>query len=538
VSSDDPRDPFLSRRELLMGGGALAGMAAVPMVHAGARPGASVEMPSWPYDSLRDSLAAMEARGLVMRFDRVDQDAYEATALMYKAIDVFGAYEAPVLVFENIKVNGEWLEGPVIANNQGHWDIEALVFGLEPVPHDGKATYRKAMAHLEGILEKGRGSWPLIPPVEVDPKDAPCKAVVLTGDDVDLTRYPFFQSNPADGGRYVNTGSVFTVDKELGKNFGTYRCQIKGPQILGVNPEPGNTAYKHFVAMRERGEKVAKIAIALGQDPITWTVSGSIVAPKRGQRVDELALAGGLRGKPLEVVRSEINPDILVPAHCEMIIEGEVPLDEPMLPEGPFGEMYGYMGLRKEENFWMRVTTITQRRKPWFLNSFTGATRGFVTAPLEAGAVMRLRQRVPNLVALHSPVEAVGWTILSIDKNKAGQGLEIGNMIAQFVGIAKVVVVVDKDIDVLDRVAVAHAISSRWQPYPAANIIEEVRGMPLDPSSPNRPMTSKIVIDATQQWPEEGGPEFYPRLNRTLLEEGAPGIFDSINKKYGHRFYS
>lgn len=538
MSKDESMDPSLSRRELLVGGTALAGLSAVAVKsEAVARPGAKTTPPSWPYDGLRDYVAALEARDLVMRFDRVDQDAYEATALMYRAIDVYGTYDAPTLIFENLKINGRWIKGPMVANHQGHWDTEALTFGIDPIPRDGKGTYRKAMAHLDGILQQGRGSWPLLEPVEVDAKDAPCKEIVVTGDDIDLTQFPFIQSNPADGGRYVNTGSVFTVDEELGKNFGTYRCQIKGPRKLGVNPEPGQTGWRHLMAKRERGEKVAKIAIALGQDPITWTVSGSVVAPRRGERVDELALAGGLRRKPLEVVRSETNPDILVPAHCEMVIEGEVPLDEPMLPEGPFGEMYGYLGLRKEENFWMRVTAITHRPNPWFLNSFTGATRGFVTAPLEAGAMLRLRRAIPNIVAMHSPVEAVGWTIVSIDKTAVGQGLEAGNLVANVVGIAKVVVVVDKDIDVLDRVEVMHTISSRWQPHPAANIIEEVRGMPLDPSSPNRPMTSKIVIDATRQWPEEGGPTVYPRRNRSLLEEGAPDAFAQVDAKFGHRFY-
>ena len=402
----------ISRRKVLAGGAAIATGAALAEARAAARPRtADVSGAGWPYDSMRDYVAALEERGLVMRFERVDQDAYEATGLMYKAIDTFGMYDAPTLLFEEIKIDGQWIKGPLLANHQGHWDTEALVFGLEPVPHDGRATYRKALAHLTDILKEGRGSWPLIEPKEVARQEAPCKQVVLTGEDVDLNRFPFIQSNPADAGRYVNTGSVFTVDPEIGANFGTYRCQIKGPRKLGVNPEPGQTGWRHLMAMRERGDKVAKIAIALGQDPITWTISGSIVAPKRGQRVDELALSGGLRGKPLEIVPSETNPHILVPAHSEMIIEGEVPLDQPMEPEGPFGEMYGYLGLRKEENFWMNVTTITHRRNPWFLNSFTGATRGFVTAPLEANSTLGLKRFIPNLLEVHSPVEATGWTI-------------------------------------------------------------------------------------------------------------------------------
>ena len=206
----DTRKGSVSRRELLVGSGALAGMSAFAKAQAAARPGASAEAPSWPYDGLRDYLEALEARGLVMRFDRVDQDNYEATALMYKAIDVFGMYEAPTLVFENIKIDGQWMEGPVIANHQGHWDTEALTFGLEPVPHNGRETYRNAMAYLGGLLEQGRGSWPLLDPIEVDAQNAPCKEVVITGDDIDLLQFPFIQSNPADAGRYVNTRARYS----------------------------------------------------------------------------------------------------------------------------------------------------------------------------------------------------------------------------------------------------------------------------------------------------------------------------------------
>ncbi len=75
---------------------------------------------------------------------------------------------------------------------------------------------------------------------------------------------------------------------------------------------------------------------------------------------------------------------VLVPANCEMIIEGVVPLDEPLLPEGPFGEMYGYLGRKKDENFWMNVTAVTYRKDPWLMNQFTGVTRGYVTAPVSS----------------------------------------------------------------------------------------------------------------------------------------------------------
>jgi len=541
MAERDDRRGGVSRREFLASGAGVAALAtadaALARAQADAQARATTAAPTpapasgargfeyGPFDDLRDYMREVERRGLVLRVKSLDQDQYEATALFYRLVDRFGMYEAPAVVIENVKIDGRWVKGPLVTNHCGHWDTECITFGIEPVQGNGRETYRRALARVDGLLQKG--AFPTAPFATVARAEAPCKEVILTGDAVDLTQFAFIQSNPADAGRYVNTGSVFTSDPELGKNFGTYRCQIKGPRVLGVNPEPGQGAYRMFMKQRERGEKIARVSIALGQDPITWVVSGSKLA--RGN-VDELELVSGIRGRPLRVVRSETN-DHLVPAMSEMVIEGEVPLDQE-LPEGPFGEMYGYMGKAKSENFFMNVTCITHRRNPWILNMFTGAGRGFPTAPLEQLSITAFRRFVPNVVLMHSPVEATGLTFVSIRKQKPGEALEIGKRVAEVVGIAKVVVVVEEDIDVLDRTAVMHAMGSRWQPQSATLIVPEARGMPLDPSLVKSPMTSKIVIDATRQWPQEGGPQEYQALNRTMLSELAPDAFPQIDAKW------
>jgi 4-hydroxy-3-polyprenylbenzoate decarboxylase len=482
-----------------------------------------------PFEDLREWMAELERRNLVLRVRNIDQDAYEGTALMYRLIDRFGMYFAPALVMENVRIDGRWYKGPIITNHFGHWDTECLSFGLQPVAGDHIATYYKALARVDEFLKQGQGgAFPTAPFVEVKRDAAPCKQVVLRGEQIDLTRFAFMQSNPADSGRYVNTGSVFTDDRELGKNFGTYRCEIKGPRLLGINPEEGQGAWQAFMKAKERGESSVKVSIALGQDPVTWVVSSSKL---NRAKADELEVVSAIRGRALRVVRSETNGH-LVPASSEMVIEGEVPLDQGMLPEGPFGEMYGYMGARKTANFWMNVTAVTHRRNPWFVNQFTGVTRGFTTAPLEQMALSAMKRFVPNIKMLHTPVEATGLCFVSIKKQKPGEALEIGKRIAQIVGIAKVVVVVDDDIEVLDRTAVMHTLGSRWQPAPATAIIPESRGMPLDPSLTKRPMTSKVVIDATRQWPEEGGPAQYQALNRTELERLAPEAFKHIDSRW------
>ncbi|MCB1623350.1 MAG: UbiD family decarboxylase [Pseudomonadales bacterium] len=518
----------LSRRGFLASS-AVAGALAVAETES-AQAAARVSTPQgWafgPFDSMRDYVRELDRRGLLLKLRNIDLDAYEGTALMYRLVDRFGMYEAPALYLENVKIDGQWMKGPVISNHYGHWDTECLVFGMSPVPGDHFATYYKAMARVEQILDKG--VFPEQPYAELGAEHAPVKQVVLRGEQIDLRRFPFVWSNPGDAGRYINSGSVHTEDVELGKNFGTYRCQIKGPRTLGVNPEPNQSAWKMFMKKKERGDKLAQVAIVLGQDPIMWVVSSSKLA--RG-KTDEYRMVSAIRGKPIELVKCE-TLDMLIPAHAEMVIEGEVPLDEPMQPEGPFGEMYGYMGQKKDENFWMKVTCVTHRRDPWIANIYTGVTRGFPTAPLEQLSLSTMQRFVPNVKMIHSPVEATGITIVSFRKQKAGEALEIGKRIAQIVPIAKLVVMIDDDIEALDRTQVLHAMGSRWQPQPATAIIAESRGMPLDPSLTNRPMTSKIVIDATRQWPEEGGPREYQSLNRAMLRELAPDSFAQVEANW------
>ena len=222
-----------------------------------------------------------------------------------------------------MKIEGRWVRGPVLVNQYGHYHTEAVALGMEPVPGDDRATYRAAVARATEFLKDGK--FPAAACQEVAAADAPCKEVILAGDDIDLTKFAFIQSNPADAGRYVNTGSVFTRDPQGGGNFGTYRCQLRGPRLLGVNPEPGQSGWLMLTKMRDRGEKVAKVSIVLGQDPMTWVVSTSKIGMGNP---DELQLVSGLRGRPLAVVKSETN-EILVPAHSEMVIEGEIPLDQP-----------------------------------------------------------------------------------------------------------------------------------------------------------------------------------------------------------------
>jgi 4-hydroxy-3-polyprenylbenzoate decarboxylase len=77
--------------------------------------------------------------------------------------DMFGKYASPAVVFDEIRVNGQWMKGPVLGNVQAHWFCECLLWGLEPEWDDYYASYWKAKDYLTGMLEKNKGRFPEIP---------------------------------------------------------------------------------------------------------------------------------------------------------------------------------------------------------------------------------------------------------------------------------------------------------------------------------------------------------------------------------------
>lgn len=521
----------ISRRSFLTGAG--SGIAATGLVGCGttgrgAQPAATAAATA-PYDSLRDYIGALEAHGMVRRFERVDQDAYEGTAIMYRLVDRFGRMRTPVVVFDEVRIGGRWMRGPVIANHLRHIDCEALLFGLAPVPYDDVATYRVARVHVDRMLADNDGQYPVITPVEISRDTAPCKEVVVDGDDIDLTSLPFFRNNPGDSGRFINTATVLTSDPDMGLNLGTYRCEIKGPRLISVGTGEGQRGFRMLMAAKERGETSAPISLVLGQDPMIWLVSGArIPAPQGRKPVDELGTAGGLRGRAVEIVAADTN-ELPVPAHAEMIIEGVVTFDE-FLPNGPYCESPGYVGAVYEKSFHMDVTRITHRRDPWFVNDFTGVTKPLIEAPSAALTVAGLRRFVPEIVD-YRWVDSV--TFFSMRKSEPGQALKLGKQLAKLIPIFKIVVMVDEDVDLMNPADLFLAFSTRWQAHPASDIMRDMPTMPLEPSAPTRGTTSKIVIDATRQWPEEGGPAVYPELSRALLAAHAPDIFARVDEKWG-----
>ena len=92
--------------------------------------GAEKVQPTGPYDTLRDYLAALEARGKVLRIKKVDQDKYEGTAFVYRMLDEKGFDTSPAIMFEKVKIDGKWRKDPMFANIFCGLDTAAMVYGV------------------------------------------------------------------------------------------------------------------------------------------------------------------------------------------------------------------------------------------------------------------------------------------------------------------------------------------------------------------------------------------------------------------------
>lgn len=333
-----------------------------------------------------------------------------------------------------------------------------------------------------------------IDPVSTDTA-APCQEVVMEGDAVDLTAWPFPLWNLADGGRYITAGLTICRHPEFGWNIAHHRGQIYGPRELGICMAPDHHLRLATDEARAGGRR-AEAAIVVGVRPSITIAASSDFA--MGDY--ELAAAGALEGKPIEVVRCK-TVDVEVPADSEMVIEGY--FDGEVRQEGPFVEFTGYQ-TEVIQSPVLKVTAVTHRRDPVVHGVFAGKppceTNTLWRELEEAEAYSMLRRRFPMLKALHRPPQ-VGrdfWGVLQIDPGRVKPGA-VRTLLAATSAVMprlKYVVAVDDDIDLYNLTDVVWAISTRCDPHRDIETIDGTMTSWLDPSS--RGFTGKVLMDATK----------------------------------------
>ena len=193
-------------------------------------------------------------------------------------------------------------------------------------------------------------------------EDGPVFENILTGDDIDVTKFPAPIWHENDGGRYIGTGTYsVTLDPEDGTlNAGAYRAQVHGPKEVGFLTARGHHGYIHRQKYKEMGQKMP-VCMVLGGDPLSFYFGGT-EAP---MGTFELDMVAGLRGKPMQLVEGKVT-GLPFPANAEVVLEGWVDPNETKM-EGPFGEWTGHYAGGMEPRTTLHIEAIYHRNDPIIL---------------------------------------------------------------------------------------------------------------------------------------------------------------------------
>ena len=360
------------------------------------------------------------------------------------------------------------------------YDSAVLVAGLAANPAVYRVGFGQPLEQIGKTWMKAIAS-PIKPRVVTG---APCQEVIIEGNALDkpgaaLDGIPVPISTPGwDNGPYLSAGHYVTKDPDTGiQNMGNYRGQLKAPRRLGMNPSVELRAgiYAHWLKYRKRGEPLP-CAVVLGCPPAVSYTS----VQKLPENMDELAVAGGLVGRPIDVVRAR-TVDLLVPSDAEFIIEGYINT-ELLEPEAPFGESHGYVNLQ-EYNAFMDITAITRRRHsivPSFISQVTPSESSVIRkAAMEPVYLDHLRNglgiRGVTRVSMHEPLTSLYAVIAvqferGVPETEVWRALYAASTLHRFAG--KWVIAIDADIDPENADALFWAMSYRCQPQHDLKVLD------------------------------------------------------------------
>ncbi|GIU80431.1 MAG: 3,4-dihydroxybenzoate decarboxylase [Bryobacteraceae bacterium] len=405
----------------------------------------------------------------------------------------------PAMRFERVK----GFDVPVVAGVLGTRRRVALLLGAAPE----RVAFRllEALEHPEA-------------PVEV--ADAPCQEVVIRAP-LDLRRIvPAPTNTRLDAGPYITMGLLRAHDPETGAADVTiHRLCVQGPDRLSVYFAPG----RHIDVFRARAEargEALPVSISIGMDPAVY-LAACFEPPATPLGFDELAIAGGLRGRPVRLARCVTQPVEAI-ADAEFVIEGEILPGERIrediqtntgysMPEFP-----GYMGRAQAALPVIRVTAVTHRRAP-ILQTIVGPGLEhcqLAGIPTEASILQMAERAMPGRVRNVYCHPAGGGKYLAILQFRKAEARDEGRQRqAALVAFAafpelKHVVLVDDDVDLFNTDEVLWAMTTRYQGDASTVFIPGVRCHPLDPSqspafSPSirgEGISCKTIFDCTAPW--------------------------------------
>lgn len=448
-----------------------------------------------PRLDLQQHLQDLDRAGLLVRIDRpINKDTQLHPLVRWQFLGGIPADDRRAFLFTNvIDAKGRKYDMPVVV---GAFSASARIYALGM----GQKVEDIGNAWLKAIQNP-------IPPVRVE--HAACQEVVVTGAALrekggGVAALPVPISTPGfDAAPYLTATLCVTRDPETGvQNMGTYRAGLKATDRMAVRmvARPGGAGgYIHWLKYRERKEPM-EIAIVIGAAPIVEFTGPQKLAID----VDEMAVAGGLAGRPIPMARC-VSVDLDVPADSEIVIEGVI--DTSILePEAPFGESNGYVAL-EAFNMPMRVTAITRRKNAVFASIISQVTPSesstIKIVAYEPVYLAHLRDQLGirgvKRVVMHEPLTNLR-PVVFLQMARETPRTEVWRALqgtANFTaGVGKICIAVSEDIDPTNTDAVLWSMAYRSNPIEDVHITPW-RGGVQGANYSGREADSTMLIDAT-----------------------------------------
>lgn len=449
-------------------------------------------------DKVRDLRSALkllkEMPGQLAETD-VEVDPMAELAGLYRYVGAGGTVqrptkEGPAMIFHNVK---------------GHPGVSVAI---------GLLASRKRVGALLGCAPEELGKMiyrcvanPVLPVETKNP--APCQQVVHYATDPDFSLYdlvPAPTNTPDDAGPYITLGMCYASHPDTGEHDVTiHRLCIQGKDELSIFFTPGA---RHIGAMAERAEELNQtlpISISIGVDPAI-EIGSCFEPPTTPMGYDELAVAGALRGEPVELCKCVSVKEMAI-ANAEYVIEGEVIPHVRVKEDQNSGtgfampEFPGYTGPASDQCWLIKVKAVTHRENP-IMQTCIGPSEEHVSMagiPTEASIYGMIEKAMPGRLQNVYCCSAGGGKYMAVLQFKkltaSDEGRQRQAALLAFSAFSELkhVFLVDEDVDCFDMNDVLWAMNTRFQGDADIITIPGVRCHPLDPS--NDPSCSSGIRD-------------------------------------------
>lgn len=455
------------------------------------------------YTDFQDFLARLEREGELKRIKACVDPYLEITEIADRIMKMPGG--GPALLFENPKGSSV----PLAINVFGSRKRMSMALGVNDIEDIACEIAEMLKPEVPaGLLNAARELLPKLSvlakmPPRHDKGDGRCQQVILTGDDIDLGKFPILHCWPQDGGRYITLPLVFTNDPNTGKrNVGMYRVQVFDSRTTAMHWQLHKVGAEHARITAEKRKKI-DVAIVLGGDPVLTYAATAPLPPG----IDELLFAGFIRKKPVHLVRAK-TVDLEVPEDAEIVIEGQLDPNELRL-EGPFGDHTGYYSLADMYPV-LHISAITHRKNPVYPTTIVGQPPmedGWLGKATERLFLPLLKLTLPEVADMNLPIEGIFHNIafISIKKRYPGHAFKVMHALwglgqAMF---TKMIFVFDHDVDVQNVKECIWRLGNNIDPERDMCVVRGPIDV-LDHSSRALGFGSKVGFDCTRKLPAEG----------------------------------